>query len=278
MTSRWTYAIWVVVAPLTGCASFSTFGLARTLNRGTVQGWVAPSGGGAVATSSGSSVGVGYPFLEGGVRVGVTDNVELGGKLGFNGITLESKFGLVRSPTMEHGVDLSLAPQVGFIGYGASTSSGGSSSSAFVGVLTFQLPVLFGIDFGGHELVFGPRVVDQVLFGVASSGGTGGSGTANLFYVGGSIGIAIRASAAVRVLPEVAIGVPVYASESDVGSSSFGGLIFQGGLGVLFGSSDQYEAPPPPPLPMMQPTPQMPPPQPQEPAPPPPPPTAPAAQ
>ena len=49
----------------------------------------------------------------------MTDNVELGGKLGFNGITLESKFGLVRSPTMDSGVNLSLAPQVGFIGYGA---------------------------------------------------------------------------------------------------------------------------------------------------------------
>jgi hypothetical protein len=270
MINRLGSGVLVLALPLTGCASFSTFGLARTLNHGAVQGWVAPSGGGAVATSSGTSVGIGYPFLEGGARYGITDNVEIGGKLGFNGITLESKFAVVRAPTMDSGVNLSIAPQVGFIGYGASGGTGSDNASTFVAVLTAQLPILFGIDVGGHEIVFGPRIVDQVLFGAVSSGSNSGSGTANLLYVGGSIGVAFRASASVRILPEIAIGVPVYASDSDVGSSSFGGLIFQGGIGFLFGSSDQYERPaPPPPPPVMQPPPVAPPP------PPPPPPVAP---
>lgn len=277
MTNRLAYAVTLaVVAPLTGCASFSTMGLARTMNKGGIQGWVAPGGGGAIATESGTSVGAGYPLLEGGIRYGVTDNVELGAKLGFDGITLQSKFGLVRSPTMEHGVDLSVAPQVGFIGYGASTSGSGSSSSSFVGVLTAQLPILFGIDFGGHELVFGPRVVDQVLFGNFSSGTSGGSGVADLLYVGGSIGFAIRVSPYVRIMPEVAIGVPVFESANNVGSSALGGLIFQGGIGFLFGSGDQYErSEPPPPPPNMAPPPVQntaPPPPPPQNGPPPPPP------
>ncbi|HEY1957512.1 MAG TPA: hypothetical protein VGH28_17960 [Polyangiaceae bacterium] len=260
------------MAPLTGCASFSTFGLARTMNKGGIQGWVAPGGGGAVATATGATGGVGYPMLEGGVRYGVTDNVELGAKLGFDGFTLQGKFGLVRSPSMDHGVNLSVAPQVGFIGFGASASGGGSSSSTFVGVLTAQLPILFGIDFGGHELVFGPRVVDQVLFGdVGTSSGGGGSGTANLLYVGGSIGFAIRVSPYVRIMPEVAVGVPVYESIADVGSSALGGLVFQGGIGFLFGSGDQYERPEPPPPPPVVAQPPPPPPVVAQPPPPPPP-------
>jgi hypothetical protein len=232
---------------MTGCASFSTFGLARTLNKGAIQGWVAPGGGGVVAINGRTTGGVGYPLLEGGVRVGVTDNIELGGRLGFNGITAEGKFGLVRPPTTDSGFNLSLNPGVGFIGYGASASSGTTSGGGFFGVLTFHLPVLMGIDFGGHELVIGPRAIDQVIFGnfATSSGGT--SSVANIFYAGGSIGIAIKVSGGFRIMPEVAIGVPVVASVTDVGSSAFGGLLFQGGVGFLFGSRNQYDPPEPPP-------------------------------
>lgn len=238
-----------LLGTLSGCASFSTFGLARTLNQGAVQGWVAPGGGGGSATTTtpnpnGTSrtqtATLAYPLLEGGVRVGVTDNIELGGKLGFNGITLESKFGLIRSPSMDSGVNLSLAPAVGFIGYGG--SSGGTS--AFLGALSFHLPVLVGIDFGGHELVLGPRLVDQVVFGGGSSSSGSGSSTINVFYVGGSIGFAIRVSSGVRILPEFAVGIPTVAT-GDVGpnAKAFNALLFQGGVAFLFGSSNQYDPP-----------------------------------
>lgn len=240
-----------LLGALNGCASFSTFGLARTLNQGAVQGWVAPgAGGGSASTTVANGTGgttsqsatLAYPLLEGGVRFGVTDNVELGGKLGFNGLTVESKFALVRSPSMDSGVNLSLAPAVGFIAYGASSGSGANSSSAFFGALSFHLPVLIGIDFGGHELVLGPRIVDQVLFGAGSSGSASSSSTINIFYVGGSVGFAIRASSGVRILPEIAIGVPTV-STGDVGSSAkaFNALLFQGGVAFLFGSSNQYD-------------------------------------
>jgi hypothetical protein len=111
-------------------------------------------------------------------------------------------------------------------------------------VLTFHLPLLFGIDFGGHELVIGPRLIDQVLFGTfGNSGGSSGSTTANIFYAGGSIGFAARVSPGVRIVPEVAVGVPAYATVADVGSSALNALIIQGGVGFLFGSSNQYDPP-----------------------------------
>jgi hypothetical protein len=178
---------------------------------------------------------------------------------------------------MERGFNLSLDPGVGFIGYGATATGGGASSSAFVGVLNAYLPILFGIDFGGHELILGPRVLDQVFFGNTSSGSSSASGVGNVLYLGGSIGFAIRASSVFRILPEVAIGVPVWESADNAGSSSvFGGLAFQGGIAFLFGSSTQYEEPPPPPPPMRAPPPAAPPPPPPPsaaPPPPPPPPT-----
>src|SRR5581483_2936594 len=96
-------ALGLLVMTQTGCPSFSTFGLARTLNKGAVQGLVAPGCGGAIAigNKTGTTVGAGYPLLEGGVRVGVTDHVEVGGRLGFNGITGEGKFALIRSETTD---------------------------------------------------------------------------------------------------------------------------------------------------------------------------------
>jgi hypothetical protein len=174
----------------TGCASTSTMGLARTLNKGAVQGWVAGEGGGiivpATTSSPGSSgPGTGYPMVEGGVRFGASDHVELGARLGFNGLTLEGKFALLRSPTMDSGVNLSLNPMVGFFGL--------TLGSAFLGNVAFQLPVLIGIDFAGHELVFGPRLYDQLYFGGVSTGTTSGSVALNLLSAGGSIGFAIKA-------------------------------------------------------------------------------------
>lgn len=239
-----------------GCASTSTMGLARTLNKGAVQGWVGLEGGGIIAApTSGGSAGVGYPMVEGGVRVGASDHVELGARLGFNGIGLEGKFALVRSATMDRGINLSLAPQVGFFGIGV--------GPIFVGSLTAQLPLLIGIDFGGHELVLGPKLFNQVYFvGVSDSSGGGGGAVVDLLSAGASIGFAIKAGP-VRIVPEVSAVIPFFASGAVTGVSGaatgtgVGGVIFQAGIGLLFGSANSYERPeplptfePPPPQPM----------------------------
>lgn len=241
----------LVVLLLSGCASVSTMGLARTLNKGAVQGWVAPGGGGvlAIASTPGAAApGIGYPMVEGGVRFGVTDHFELGGKLGFSGIGIEGKIGLIRTPTMDSGVNLSLNPGATFVGIGV--------NNVFVGTVSFHLPVLIGIDFAGHELVIGPRLIDQVVIGSSGASGT----SLNILYGGGSLGVALRVSPGFRILPEFSFGVPFFVSGSTTGGGTTsalgaGGLIFQAGVGFLFGSSDQYEraeplpalTPPPPP-------------------------------
>ncbi len=228
-----------------GCASTSTMGLARTLNKGAVQGWVGLEGGGIIAApaSTGSTTagaGIGYPMIEGGVRVGASDHVELGARLGFNGIGLEGKFALLRSPTMDRGINLSLAPQVGFFGIGI--------GPVFVGSLTAQLPLLIGIDFGGHELVLGPKLFNQVYFVGVSDSGSGGGAVVNLLSAGASVGFAIKAGP-VRIVPEVSAVVPFFATGAITGVSGaatgtgVGGVIFQAGVGLLFGSANSYERP-----------------------------------
>lgn len=271
MSSRFIYAALAAVIT-SGCASTSTMGLARTLNKGAFQGWVAAEGGGVVSSGS----GVGYPMVEGGIRVGASDRVELGARLGFSGIGAEAKFALLRPQTMESGLNLSLNPAVGFFGIAA--------NGAFVGTFSAQLPVLFGIDFGGHELIFGPRIQDQVLFG-AVSGSSNGSAAVSLLSVGGSVGMAFKLGPAIRILPEASLNVPFFATAGASGSGTatgvgVGGVIFQIGVGFLFGSANAYEPepvaieqlpppanaplpPPPPPVDPNAPPPPPPPPPPQ---------------
>lgn len=238
-----------VVWMLSGCASVSTMGLARTLNKGGAQGWVGPSGGGVVAlgASPGSqATTIGYPLVEGGGRIGITDHFELGGRIGFSGIGIEGKVAFLRPPTMDSGVNVSINPGFTFAGFGG--------GDLFTGTLTFHLPVLIGIDFNGHELVLGPRIIDQVVFGALTAA------PINVLYAGGSVGFAVKVSPTFRMIPELAIGVPAFITgpNGSGGATSAlggGGLIFQAGLGFVFGGPNQYDnveprpltAPPPPP-------------------------------
>lgn len=241
----------VVVLALiaSGCASTSTMGLARTLNRGAVQGWVAAEGGAnvPVTTTPGSTTttAVGFPNVEGGVRFGASDHVELGAKLGFNGIGLEGKFALARPETMDNGVNVSIAPQASFVGIAAPGAS--------VGNLTAQLPLLVGFDFSGHELVLGPRLHNQFAFGTVSTGNGIESVSLNLLSAGMTVGFAIKVGASVRIVPEVALLVPFFAAvgantsgtSSVVAGAGVGGFSLQAGVGFLFGSRDAYERPRP---------------------------------
>jgi hypothetical protein len=248
----------LVLVASSGCLSTSTMGLARTLNRGKVQGWVAAEGGGIITANTTASTGgvptgvtgTGYPMVEGGIRVGASDHVELGARLGFNGIGLEGKFAFLRSPTMDSGFNLSLAPQVGFFGIGV--------GGLFVGNVSVQLPLLMGLDFAGHELVFGPKLHNQIYVVDVSATGTAGSAVVDLLSAGASVGIALQLGP-IRMMPEVSFIVPFFASGAVTGVSGVtsgagvGGFIFQAGLGVMFGSKDAYEhvEPPAPPLPVM---------------------------
>lgn len=203
---------------LAGCPSISTLGLARTLDKGETQVAVSPGSYGAATAATGTSGLAAVPQVEVAARYGVTDTFELGGKAWFLGASFDGKFSLVRS-NGESGLDLAINPGVGFL---SATASGDLSGS--VGVLTLYLPLLVGLNFGGHQLVLGPKVIDQVYF-------SGGQAT-NVLFAGSSIGFAIKIGDGFRLLPELSVAYPLTVNTTGTGVS---GLIYQANLAFLFG-------------------------------------------
>jgi len=209
---------------LTGCPSFSTMGTARTLPKGKGQFFIAP---GATVLQDfqqrddGSYESFGLPSIEFGGRYGVTDRVELGGKVWMLGMEIDSKFALARAETPDAGVDVSLAPAVSLYPF---RSGDTNATYAYL-----HLPLLIGINTGGSQLVIGPRVSDLFIAGDGEN--------LNVVLLGGSLGYAWKLGDGFRLLPEVSIAYPVQVSVGSNSSTTLEprGAMFQAGLGFLFG-------------------------------------------
>jgi hypothetical protein len=211
---------------------------AETLGTGHLQFGVEP----AVWGVGGKGAAVVEPSIGGSVRGGVAENVDLGARVSLSGVEADAKF--MFTPR-NAGVIVSLAPSVGGLGIGA----GVGSAATAVGYVNIQLPVLVGIPLGPHELIIGPKLVDYLLFGSVSESSSAMSGASttqsavgNLFCIGTSVGMAFKLTPSFQLLPEVAIAYPVAASGSAGGATSSvsalnaDGVIFQVGLGLIFGS------------------------------------------
>lgn len=215
MRTGWLVICYVAVIGLTGCPSYSTTGLARPLRKGSMQTVVVPEAQGVA-----SGLTLAWPQTEFGLRYGVTDSFELGFKAWLFGLALEGKFGLLESPTMDSGVDLSLYPSLSYMGIGGA------------GLLTISVPLLIGINVGGNQLVLAPKLVDHL--GIAG-------GVANLVNVGVSVGYAIKLGDELRIMPELTAMYPLaYQAGSSVGVGGFPGAIVQLGVGFMFGG--KYES------------------------------------
>ena len=244
-----------------GCFSNSTMTLARTQPKGTVTGYVGPTG--VVVTSTGNCGGstscsgsIGWAQVEGGFHYSVTDEVEIGLKGYIPGLAFDTKIGFIRARDPDNGFNLSIDPEIGIMGFavGSSSSSGGGSVGA--AALTFSLPLLLGIDFSGHELVIAPRLTDWLFIAGADSANAGG----NILFAGGSVGMAFKVLPKLRIMPDISVMAPVLLTGFANGMSAtvstsnfFAGLVVQFGVGFLFGGEDRRVAPPmynnsPPPM------------------------------
>jgi hypothetical protein len=221
---RWLLACFAALS-LTGCPSAANLSSARTLDRGRVQAFGALSAYG-LRGSDGSLVAL--PQIDVGARYGLTDRVELGARAWFIGASVDSKLALVRPESAESGLNVSVAPGVGYQGswglYGSLVDSNAGATS----VVSLSLPLLFGIRFrGSHELTFGLRGIDQLLL----SSRSGRIEAGHLVWLGGSVGAGFRVAPSVRLVPEVGAVYPFVP-----GTRSLELLFFQAGLGVLVGS------------------------------------------
>ena len=117
---------------------------ANTLGEGGIQVGIEP--GVKVAASS---AGAGFaPDMTVSVQGGITDRLDLGGRIGSNIYDFHMKY--MFSDPEGTGPVLSIAPAMSF--YAIGTGDG----AAMAGHL--NLPLLVGLPIGEHQLVFGPRL------------------------------------------------------------------------------------------------------------------------
>lgn len=190
---------------LSGCVSS---GMARTVNKGQLQVSVVP-GVHAIPSNSGARNDF-APHAELGVRYGVTNRLDVGARLFAPGAAVDVRLGLVRAPTLNRGIDLTLAPSLAVAVRGRSDDMYGLA----------ELPLLLGLNTGGRlQVIIGPRAGLQ--FGVDPSG----FGASQQVLVGSSLGLALPVGERVYIVPEVILRTPV---------SGFQPLV-QGNLGLLLG-------------------------------------------
>lgn len=222
------------LALLAGCPSFSTMGTARTIPKGTTQFHVALGGQQLrdwSISDSGTLETITFPAFELGVSHAVSESVEVGGKVWFLGAEVNSKFQLERSTSPDSGVDLALAPALSFYPLSGENSAGESTTG---GLAFVHLPLLIGLNLGGgSQLVLGPRLSDTIVWGSAG----GSSETANIFWLGGSLGVAWRLGDTFLLMPEISANYPVAVSRgiSTTTDLAFKGVIVQGQIGMIFG-------------------------------------------
>ncbi|MBM4389620.1 MAG: hypothetical protein FJ090_00750 [Deltaproteobacteria bacterium] len=206
---------------LTGCATFGTFQNAETLGKGNWEVGIEPSMWGG----SGESATLLYPHAGVSARVGLSDRVDIGGRVGSSGIELSGKFGLTER---DANVPISIAPAVGGMAIGAADAS--------VSILALHVPVLFGLRMGENQVVLGPKVHVWSF----NAGAAGSSASAAIWSLGASAGYSAHVGGSVRLIPELALVRPLFgAGSADGVSDSVGvdgsGVFLQVGLGIVIG-------------------------------------------
>ncbi len=160
---------------LAGCPAFTAMGPARTVGPGSSQTWVSA---GAYRTILVSGTPPGpvdrsvewLPLIETGLRLGLSDSVDLTLRAGTGGASIGPRIQLVRSAKEDSGVDLLLETSVGWTSLLAG-SSDDRVSGACAG-LALPLGVNLG---GGSQVVATPRVAvvrDAVLGAATLAGGS----------------------------------------------------------------------------------------------------------
>jgi hypothetical protein len=220
---------------LTGCASLNAAQTANTMGKGGLQLGLEPAAYGISGTNGAGSTT--FPRVDLAVRYGVTDNVDIGGKLGSSLFEINAKFQV--TDAKDKGFVVSIAPSLG----GFVIGGGNSDSSSTVGSFTIKVPVLLGFGFGdGNQFVLGPNIQNiLVAEGNSGSGSSGGSAVADIVGLGLSAGMVFKIGDGFRLMPEVGIMVPIVGVAGDSSGQSSAnvgtaGFLYQIGLTFLFGS------------------------------------------
>jgi hypothetical protein len=227
----------IVSLALAGCPSLSTLQTPRTVPQGQARFGFGLEGVGiktASRTSNGTNVpatSVTLPQFEFSTRYGLSDNLDIGGKLYLFGAELGLKYQPLRGD-----LDLAIAPAASYLSLSDSSSDGsGNSSSSSISVTYLHLPLLFGLNLNDNfTLSFGPKLLYAIVSGTASSNSDTASATTRGLWVGGYVSIPIKVGQAFWIAPELNVYRPL---NEDA-------FIYQGGLALLFGGSEPPRMPP----------------------------------
>jgi hypothetical protein len=225
----------LAVACMTGCASMGAMQRADTLAPGRSQVLVETSIQGAVGKDLGDGERILWPYLAVLYRRGLSERVEWG--VGASLLSLKTSLKVRLDDPLQEGVIVSVAPEVG----GAIFGEGDSSSGFFAATL----PVLLGWRVGQRgQVVLGPRA--QYVRTFPSRFGT--REPFELFAVGTSLGVVVPVSESFGLMPEVSVMSPLGPDRFELYerlSPQIGGVdgvLFQVGLGLLFGGLSEPQA------------------------------------
>jgi hypothetical protein len=215
---------WVALSAM-GCVSLSSVQTADTLGAGRLQLGIEPGVAGLVDPST-RAVAV-SPAADFSVRYGALDRLDLGARLGQSGLELQAK--LMVTPRSSPFI-VSFAPHL-------AGQLRVDSRLAITGqIINLGLPLLLGLRLGRHQLILGPR-----LHVLGSLPADRAEPARRVLAVGGSIGLSIRISSAVQVLPELALVAPLepqpLLDRADTFSQLTGGVLAQARLGFLIGGA-----------------------------------------
>ncbi|HEY1960458.1 MAG TPA: hypothetical protein VGH28_32830 [Polyangiaceae bacterium] len=202
-------ALALMLLATTHCYSYTTLSRAHTVGAGHVEAFAAPE---ALVVPASNQVAV-RPVGEIGARIGVTDRVDLEGRVTTLGGSLAAHVQLRRDPS-RFGVEAMLAPGAAFTAPDK---------------LAFELPLVVGVNVGhDDQIVLAPRVVYQLRFDVP-----GLSRPLGYAFLGGSIGFAWRLVRHFTLMPEASFLGQIW-SEPGFASNYAGTVGVQLALGALF--------------------------------------------
>lgn len=203
----------------TGCASFSTHLTPRPTTKGKTE---LDAHVNVLAYSKDDGQRRVFPNVELALRYGLSDTVDIGGKVNAGTVELNSRIALVLSD----GFDLGIVPSAGIVAI--DTSSGHEQA----GIVTFGAPILAGVHIGstttlllGAKLSAGISTItlkdDQEL--------TKGKSGELVFYPGGVIGFELMLTETFALFPEINFLFP-YLNDY----KKFARPVWQGGLAFQF--------------------------------------------
>ena len=215
----------VLCAGLSGCA-VSSYTTAHTLAKGGARFWVAPQALRVGVSASPQTM----PFVELGTRYGLTDDVEVGVRLGA-GLQADTKIALRRRHAPSDRLTLALAPGVGYIGNFSGTPTGADGDDLhFVGA-SVPLYATWRLR-DALDLTLAPRLSWLMQYVETSS-----ASTTHTVAWGASLNLAWQVSKSVALVPEVSIATPFFRALTGVGTVWGSGYqrVLQAGVAIVFG-------------------------------------------